>query len=628
MIAKEWKEKSGLFLFALAGLVLFTLASSGYSKDKETLDILVSTVLLIFLPIFSLLLGASGFSSEFQDGAWAYLFSRPVKKWQVWLAKYFSLLTVLYSVILLFDILIRVHPALKSAHDTYSFALVGALSYGISAYVLPLLLYTTAFSLSILSEKTHVVAFLAAFVWIGLQLTMFRVGVPLLVRRMLPTPFTLISLMSLFLSLSLALASGLTLSRADFSQPKRRARVFTKYGAVFVLASVVIVALFAVGAWQFQRESYFYDLEASDNAFYFATASGSFRFDPAEKRTEKIASYASIWGGTYVGGDKVAFITYGLKGKRREFGELRIMNADGTAEKLLVGTGDEGSPLYGGFIYPVCISPQGDRLAFIAHDVGNKPEGLWVINSDGSGLRGCDLGMPDVGYYITIGFDNTGRSLFLLCTMSIKPGSDEQHVGARLLRVNLESGHVETLAERVRKPYVNSMSRAGITSQAGLIAYIQFEEPSSKEILTVLNPETLEKRQVYPEDSVAGFRWNKAGDKLAFLTGKSILGVYSAVEEKIIRTKELAGYDLRWPSGGLAWTPDERLLLRRMEKWEVSSICLLDANLTEQKAIRLPFSTSYAANIWSVGKTAIVENTERHQLWGVDLATEKWVRIY
>jgi hypothetical protein len=65
-----------------------------------------------------------------------------------------------------------------------------------------------------------------------------------------------------------------------------------------------------------------------------------------------------------------------------------------------------------------------------------------------------------------------------------------------------------------------------------------------------------------------------------------------------------------------------------MEKWEVSSICLLDENLKEQKAIRLPFSTSYAARFWSAGKYAIVEDSERRQLWGVDLETEKWLRIY
>jgi len=79
MIVKEWKEKLDLVIFALAVLLLFSLAFSVYAKDPDTLDLLVSTLLLIFPPLFGLLLGASGFASEFQDGAWAYLFSRPVR---------------------------------------------------------------------------------------------------------------------------------------------------------------------------------------------------------------------------------------------------------------------------------------------------------------------------------------------------------------------------------------------------------------------------------------------------------------------------------------------------------------------------------------------------------------------
>src|SRR4030066_1543937 len=132
MIVKEWKEKSGLFLFALAGLVLFFLAFFVYSKDKDTLDILASTIPLIFLPVFSLLLGASGFASEFQDGAWAYFFSRPVKKQRIWLAKYFSLLTILFFVIFLFALLTKLHPALKPAPDMFNFPLMDEdISYGI-----------------------------------------------------------------------------------------------------------------------------------------------------------------------------------------------------------------------------------------------------------------------------------------------------------------------------------------------------------------------------------------------------------------------------------------------------------------------------------------------------------------
>ena len=629
MIVKEWKEKSGLFLFALAGLVLFFVAFSVYSKDKDVLEILASTLLFIFLPVFSLLLGASGFSSEFQDGAWAYLFSRPVQKWRVWLAKYISLLTILLIFIFLFTLLTKLHPALKPAPDTFNFPLVDEyMSFGILTFVLPLLLFTTAFSFSILSEKVHVVAFLAALAWIVLQVAVTRASYSLYDRGMRFSAFSLISLPSLLVPLSLALASLMTLSRADFSQPKRRAWTFTKFAAVFVLASIGLVALFAIGTRKLQAERYIHDLEASNNVFYFATDRGFFKFDLAEGQTKKIARNPSMWGEMSLGGDRVAFVTYHLGGKRHGFAELRIMNSDGKDERSLVGTWDLESPLYGGYFYPVRVFPQGDRIAFMARSVPRTiTQDLWVIKSDGTGLKGYDLDIPDAEFYMNIGFGNSGRSLFLLCTMKLKPGNKDQRAGAMLLRVNLESGQVETLADQIRRPYIVSMARTDLTSKAGLIAYIYYDEITSKEILTVLDPETLDKHQVYPEDSVTGIRWNKAGDKIAFLTEKSMLGVYSTTEGKIIQIKELAGYDLRWPSQALEWTSDGRLILRKLEQ-EVPSICLLDANLTEQKAIRLPFTTYYSSQFWSAGKYAIVENTEKHQLWGVDLTTEKWIQIY
>jgi ABC-type transport system involved in multi-copper enzyme maturation permease subunit len=149
MIVKEWKEKTNLMVFGLAVFVLFSVAFSVYAKDPETLDLLVSTLLLVFPVAFALLLGASGFASEFQDGAWAYLFSRPVKRWRIWLAKYASLLTVLYGVILLLDLLIRFHPVLRTAYMTFSFSVIGELSHSQFLYLLPLLFITTAFSLSL-----------------------------------------------------------------------------------------------------------------------------------------------------------------------------------------------------------------------------------------------------------------------------------------------------------------------------------------------------------------------------------------------------------------------------------------------------------------------------------------------
>jgi ABC-type transport system involved in multi-copper enzyme maturation permease subunit len=610
-------------------LVLFALAFSGYSKDKNTLDILASTLLLIFLPVFSLLLGASGFSSEFQDGAWAYLFSRPVKKWRVWLAKYLSLLTILLVVILLFALLTKLHPALKPAPDMFNFPLMDEdISFGILAFVLPLLLFTTAFSLSILSEKTHAVAFLAALVWIVLQVTVTRGSFSLLERGMFYSAFSLISILSLLIPLSLALASLVTLNRADFSQPKRRAWIFTKAAAVFILASIGLVALFALGTRMFQRDRYIYNLEARNNAFYFATDKGFFKFDVAEGQTEKLARHPSMWGYMSMAGDKVVFTSYDYGGGWRGFAQLRIMNSDGKEERRLVGTENQESPLYGGYIYPVRLSPRGDRVAFVL-SYGPKAtvQDLWVVNSDGSGLKGYDLGIPDAGYYMIVGFGEAERSIFILCTQKFKPGNKDERTGARLLGVDLESGRVDILADQIRKRYAASMPPETGTSEAGLIAYIQHDEATSREILTVLDPETLEKLAVYPEDSVTAFRWNKSGDKLAFLTASSRLGVYSIAEGRIVQIKEIAGYDLRWPSEALEWTTDGRIMLRKIEG-EVSLICLLDANLTEQRAIRLPFGSYYASRIWSAGKYAIVENTENHQLWGVDLGTEQWLRIY
>ncbi|MFZ2053104.1 MAG: hypothetical protein WAU81_02795 [Candidatus Aminicenantales bacterium] len=629
MIVKEWKEKFGLFLFALAGLVLFSLAFSGYAKDKETLDVLTSTMLLIFLPAFSLLLGASGFASELQDGAWAYLFSRPVKKWRFWLAKYLSLLTVLYAVILLFDILIRVHPALKSANDTFSFPLLGDMSHGILTYLLPLLLFTTAFSLSIVSDKSYNVVFLAALIWITLQMALTRVIEPLLYRGVLRSAFSAISIMSVIIPLSLVLASIITLNKADFSQPRSRAWTFTKSAAAIFPLLVALVAFFALGLGKLRSERCIYDLEARADAFYFATDKGFFKFDLADGRTEKIAKHPSMWGQMSLGGDKAAFVTYHIGGKRHGFAELRIIQSDGKDERSLAGTWDQESPLYGGFIHPVRVSPHGDRVAFIArHIPKTTAQELWVINSDGSGLKGYDLGIPDADYYMIIGFAKSGRALFLFCTAKIKPGSKDQRGGARLLRVNLESEEVEVLADQIRKPYLASMpAGAGMTSRAGLIAYAQYDEESSRDILAVLDPDTLEKHRVYPEDSVTGFRWNMAGDRLAFLTSRSKVGVYSVAEQKVIKIKELKGYDLRWPSQALEWTSDGRLILRKIEG-EILYVCILDTNMTEQKAIRLPFTTYYAARIWSAGKYTIVENSENHELWGVDLTTEKWVRMY
>jgi hypothetical protein len=247
---------------------------------------------------------------------------------------------------------------------------------------------------------------------------------PLVYRGVLRSAFSPMSIVGALLPLSFVVASLITLNKADFSQPRSRAWTFTKSAAIIFLILIVLLAVFALGVWKLRRGRYIYDLEARAEAFYFATDNGFFKFDPADGQTEKIAKHPSMWGQMSLGGDKLAFVSNNFSGKWRGFAELRIMNSDGTEERTLVGTENQKSPLYGGYIYPVRMSPRGDKVAFIARYVPKSTaQELWVINSDGSGLRGYDLGIPDVDNYLSISFGESERSLFLVCVMKIKPGN-------------------------------------------------------------------------------------------------------------------------------------------------------------------------------------------------------------
>jgi ABC-type transport system involved in multi-copper enzyme maturation permease subunit len=628
MIVKEWKEKSSLVIFALAVFLLFSIAFSVYAKDAETLDLLVSTLLLVFPAAFALLLGASGFASEFQDGAWAYLFSRPVKRWRIWLAKCISLLTVLYVAILFLALLIRFHPVLATAGGTFHFTLVGDKSYGLFVFVMPLVFFMMSFSLSVVFDKPFSVAFLAALIWMALLLALTVMIEPLFNRGVLPSVLSAESIVAVLLPLSFILASFVTLNKADFSQPRSRAWTFTISAAASFLILAVAVSLYALGVWKPMDERYIYNLQSSADGVYFATHEGFFKFDAADGRTQKIARYRTMWGQISLGGDNVAFETDYREGARRGFAELRIMKINGQDEKSLVKAWDQDSPLYGGYFYPIRVSPRGDRVAFVARNIPKTTTAdLWLVHSDGSNLRGYDLGTRNARSYLSLVFGNSGQSLFLFFSPKLDPGSNARQAGASIMRVDLESGEATLLAEGIRRPYLSFWQQARSESGADQIVYLSYDKGLSRDILTVLDSVSLVEQRIDLEDSVTCFRLNKAGDMLAFLTSRSKLGIYSLKDQGLVKIAEVKGYDLRWPSEALEWTYDNRLILTKIEG-KNSSICLLDTDLAEQKGYRFPFTSNKAERIWSAGNYIIVEDTERNQLWGVDLENNKWLRIY
>lgn len=624
MIVKEWKEKLGLFLFALAGFLFFGLAFSAYSQNKEALDILMGTITIIYVPILSLLLGASGFSTEFRDDAWAYLFSRPVKKWQVWLAKYVSLLSIVAVVLLVFQLMATLHPALRAAREAFSIPVRfgEGISFPELAYLLPLSLFTTAFSLSILSEKPHVVAFLAALLFYPLHIGLAYGSALLALLRFQAWPISRISVLTPvrpLIALSFAAASILTLSRADFSQPRRRTWVFTKFAAVFLAVLLGLGFIWTHASLSLRRTPRIFDVKVWNGGAYFTTDSGIYRYDPATRKKARLARTSSIWEGVVIGGGKVVYTTFSASGMLSAHQDLWIIDAEGKKPRPLIRTSNADSPFLDAFIYPVQISPGGDKVAFIARDFSRTTaKNLWSVNTDGTGLRGCAVDLPKGVSSRILGFADSNRSVLISAAPQGKTAWEE---GAKLLRVNLESGAVETLAERIHSPELQPGGKsAAVTS---LIAYIDDDRGRSVSTMRLLDAGTLEKRDIYEAASIDGFRWNPAGDKLAFVTGKTKLGVYSVAESRVLQLKEVAGYDLRWPAASLDWALEDGLILRKQDRG-VSMLAVLDGSLTDQKTIPLP--TPYPAQVLGGGQYAFVVNT--HELWSLNLNTDKWIRIY
>lgn len=78
---KEWKEKRVFIILAVfLFLALIVIRLSG---REETVGIPASALLMFILPLIAIMIGASSFTVEFKNDAWAYLFSRPVKRWAV-----------------------------------------------------------------------------------------------------------------------------------------------------------------------------------------------------------------------------------------------------------------------------------------------------------------------------------------------------------------------------------------------------------------------------------------------------------------------------------------------------------------------------------------------------------------
>jgi len=618
LFIKEWKERRPVFFLALALLLAFVGSFLGFTENKEARDLLTGAATLVFPPVLGLLLGSSAFYSEFKDGAWAYLFSRPVKKWQIWLAKYVSLLSILLAVAIVFSLLVEIVPGVKDVLGDLSFNLrfgrqLSLFSLGL---IWSLILFTTSFSLAILSERQPTILFLSLLLWACLYAGFFLVySSPLQIwmhRVFLPG---LISIVGLF-GFSLAVASLLTFSRADFSQPKKKAWHFTKLAGVFIAASCVISVGIIMAFSRAGSLSRISDLEISGRAVFFHSGKGIYKYDLESRRLRRIGK-TYLWAPLSVGGNRIVFVKEVLQSGNRMFTDLWIADIDGQHARPLLETSHEGSPFYNLLIWGAEVTSDGRKIAFLARDNRNQHTFCWM-NGDGSKIRSLPLDMPQIRFIRLIGFSGSTDKVVLQCIRQVRMAES----GASLLSIDLIQATVETLAANVRKPHLAALSGKD------LAVYIAFDEARGQEVLHIHDLQTGEKTEVVAADSIAAFSWTEAGDKLGVWTGKANLSIYSPAEKRVVAERDMKGHDIGLPLLALNGEPSEgALIICRTQRGE-KMICVLDDQLNEIKAIPLPWVTGDGLRLEAAGEVIFAREYDKRQLWTLDLETEKWSRIY
>ncbi len=646
LLIKEWKEKAVIGVFGLGLMAAFLTAFLVFGGDRDLRELIPGGFLLIFFPFVGLMLGAGAFESEFRNGAWAYLLSRPVRKETIWLAKLVALLSIMAGLWLVFLGLLAVVPGL--AEVIAGFRLPATIGES-GLLFLPLILLTSflffsvAFSLSIVADRQFSVVFGSFFIGFALQGLLSYLALLagsrgyfyyLISNGRLPWTDSY-KLALVLTSLAFFAASLLTFRKVDFSQPGKKAVSLAKYSLVFLVLSWLLAA-----AWPAVRPSPKEEINSGIDVMggeaFFSTTRGLYRYDSAGDELEKIAGWRSSYPIYVVGGGKILYDSRQGIGARPA---LRVMNADGTGKTLLSGDDQDNPPFnwpYQGFI----LSPDGKTAVIIAPDLEGKTftsykRALWSVRTDGTGskklfpLEAALAGTGKVYSWLRIDSWLSSPDRLLL-------SSHPQEAQASLWTYNLATGAQARLFEGPR------LGRCSVSPGSDVALIVHEPEVRGPIELSLLNLASGEVAPLMTVDNAAGsiwfsimeIVWNRKGDRAAFLIQKSpgifTPAVYLLAERRVIMPEDvmLEGAQNLWPS--LVWIGDERLVVASSKE---HSMKILDHGLAVERTIPVPDFIAGAFALCAVGDAVLLQNFGDSPAWRpasnwrLDLKTEKWKRI-
>lgn len=627
LFLKELREKVNILIFFTINLLIFALIYLLYPRAKsDLLEYLYLAMILVVFPLTSVLLGSSAFYSEFKDDSWTYLFSRPIKKWKIWLIKYLSQTLIFLSALLILLSTILILPRLKVVIATFNSSsnIPGDSPLFFSCLVLAFILFTISFSISFLYEKQFIIIFVSISITMGLLLVWDRYN------AFLGRIFYESSGIEFYASiiwLSFILASVITFVKSDFSQIWKKIWKFSKSAILFLALSFFLLG---AGTFYLIKASYKY-LPYSSDAYheykgdlYFETDKGIFRYLPEKDKLEKIIksklflpfNSQDLYS---VKGEKIIFLQH----IDWEYGksELWIMNTDGSQKKRLIKSGiTEDSPFYNAFISSCILSKDGKEIVFITRayisgETYNIIYTLWRMNSDGTGLKSRDLRFPGEPYFRLITWLEPDNSLIFLLS-GIRP--------TKIVKYDLKNEKYKILADSLTRP-----RELRISPKQDFLAFQYYKNNTEEETLSLLNLRTFENKEIYKAGSIEGFKWSKNGDKIVFIANKNELCLYDLQEDKIRKVKEFIYDRPRWRRLSFDFVlNDQKIVVVDVINGE-SHLVMISKQLNEEKSIKIPFQSKYGIRyVLGINNTVLVDNPDKDELWLVNLDTENWQRIY
>lgn len=648
LLTKEWKDKAVIALFGLIMLAAFAAAFIALEGQDDLREVVATGFLTVFFPAIGAILGAGAFESEFRDGAWAYLLSRPVRKETVWLAKLAALLTVLAGFWLVFLGLTAAVPGLGRIVGGYTLPEFAGSAFNLLPLVLltSFFFFSAAFALSILSEKLLSLVlgsiFLGALVQTALTLIALRAERAGLLSKGRLYPWIDAYMLALVLScLAFLAASLVTFRRADFSQPKRKAASLAACSALFLILAWGLAAL-----WPTLRpgrpETIESDLEIVGGNAYFATTRGFYRYDIGRHSLKKVVRWPLQYTQTVIGGGKLLY----TKMDEREGISLRVMNLDGTEKKTILGAETNAGhldALYWDALYwrVLALSPDGRRAAVIAmrrdEEGHSRPDAVWIVPTDGSvGPEPLEFDpavraqMATTFWLSAVSWESKPEALILLLSKRELPSS--------LWRYDLTTGAQRLLFEapRIRVRFATAPNGSIFVTYRPdtswprptgpvVAAVIDLASGKSTEVVRVEETSDLLMYGAFSSPS-----WSANGQDLALLIqerkGVFIPTHFSLKEGQVVVA---SGEPVEASSSGIptiAWAADESRLVLALPRER--SLKVLDRNLEEVGSIGFPDAVANLFDGQATAKGVLLRSRHPQGLWRLDLDTEKWKRIW